>query len=259
MKRWLYILAGAIVLVGLAGCSGAEVTAQVAKSEKPRNTSPQSSQEDLATLVRGNTDFALSLYRSLSSTDGNLFFSPLSISEAMAMAWAGAKGETETDIARAMRYLLPQEKIHPALNRLDLALASRGQGAKGKDGEGFRLHLVNAVWGQQGYKFASQYLDTLATNYGAGLRLVDFIKQPESARVLINEWVEAQTEERIKELIPAGSINSLTRVVLTNAVYFNAAWLQPFQKSATAPMSLSASTRARQASHDETDSTIQVR
>ena len=233
MRRWLYITVISAVLAAVIGCSAPEVTAQVVKSDKPRDTSPQTTADNSNTLVDGNSALALSLYQSIRATEGNIFFSPYSISEAMAMTWAGARGQTETDIAVAMHFTLPQEKLHPAFNQLDLALASRGQGAKGKDGEGFRLHVVNAIWGQQGYKFTSQYLDTLATNYGAGLRLADFTKQPDQSRVMINNWVAEQTENRIKDLIPAGSINSLTRLVLTNAIYFNAAWLQPFQKSAT--------------------------
>ncbi len=233
MKRWLYLTVISAVLTAVFGCSAPEVTAQVVKSDKPRDTSPQTTADNSKTLVDGNSAFALSLYQSIRATEGNIFFSPYSISEAMAMTWAGARGQTETDIATAMHFTLPQDKLHPAFNQLDLALASRGQGAKGKDGEGFRLHVVNAIWGQQGYKFTSQYLDTLATNYGAGLRLADFMKQPEQSRVMINDWVAEQTENRIKDLIPAGSIDSLTRLVLTNAIYFNAAWLQPFQKSAT--------------------------
>jgi serpin B len=234
MKRWLYVTVISAALVATLGCSAPEVTAQVVKSDKPRDTAPKTTAGSVNALVDGNSAFALSLYQSVRTTEGNIFFSPYSISEAMAMTWAGARGQTESDIGAAMHFTLSQDKLHPAFNQLDLALASRGQGAKGKDGQGFRLHVVNAIWGQQGYKFASQYLDTLATNYGAGLRLADFIKQPDASRVIINDWVANQTENRIKDLIPAGSINTLTRLVLTNAIYFNAAWLQPFQKSATA-------------------------
>ncbi len=233
MKRFGYITIASALIALLVGCSVPKATAQVLKSDKPRDTAPKISADATTTLVDGNTAFALSLYQLVRTTEGNLFFSPYSISEAMAMTWAGARGETETDMASAMHFLLPQTQLHPALNKLDLDLASRGQGAKGKDGAGFRLHVLNAIWGQQGYKFTPQYLDTLATNYGAALRVLDFMKQPDQSRITINDWVAQQTENRIKDLIPAGSINSLTRLVLTNAIYFNAAWAQPFQKGAT--------------------------
>jgi serpin B len=123
--------------------------------------------------------------------------------------------------------------LHPAFNSLDLQLKQRGQGAKSKDEEGFRLHVVNAIWGQKDYKFLGEFLDVLAQNYGAGLRIADFINETEQSRVTINKWVSDQTEERIKDLVPQGAINQLTRLVLTNAIYFNAAWQYPFDENAT--------------------------
>jgi len=151
------------------------------------------------------------------------------------MTYAGARGLTAQQMADTLHYALPQERLHPAFNSLDAVLATRGQGASGKDGKGFRLNIVNAIWGQSGYKFLSQYLDLLAENYGAGLRLMDFIKAPDNCRVTINQWVSDQTEARIKDLIPVGAIDSMTRLVLTNAIYFNAAWANPFQKTSTQP------------------------
>jgi len=112
-------------------------------------------------------------------------------------------------------------------------LVGRGEGAEGKDGEGFRLNIVNAIWGQTGYKFLREFLDVLAENYGAGLRLLDFVKAPEESRITINDWVSDQTEGRIEDLIPQGEIDALTRLVLANAIYFNAAWLNPFEEERT--------------------------
>jgi serpin B len=149
------------------------------------------------------------------------------------MTYAGARGETETQMADTLRFLLSQQNLHPAFNGLDIELSQRGEGAEGKDGEGFRLNVVNAIWGQQDYEFLPEFLDVLAVNYGAGLRLLDFINQPEESRVTINNWVSDQTEERIKDLIPQGVIDSITRLVLTNAIYFNAAWMYPFEKEST--------------------------
>jgi serpin B len=149
------------------------------------------------------------------------------------MTYAGARGETEKNMAEALHFTLPQDRLHPAFNSLDLQLKQRGQGAKGKDDEGFRLHVVNAIWGQKDYQFLGQFLDVLAQNYGAGLRLVDFINETEPSRITINNWVSDQTEERIKDLIPQGAIDELTRLVLTNAIYFNAAWQYPFEETAT--------------------------
>ncbi|MDP2873407.1 MAG: serpin family protein, partial [Bacillota bacterium] len=113
-------------------------------------------------------------------------------------------------------------------------LESRGKGAAGQDSKGFRLNLTNAIWGQQDYRWVPAFLDTLAENYGAGIRLVDYMKDSEKCRVTINDWVSKQTEGRIKDLIAKGMIDQATRLVLTNAIYFNAAWQYPFDKDATA-------------------------
>jgi serpin B len=202
--------------------------AGLVQADVKRETAPAVSEGDLAALVGGNSTFAFELYQALRGAEGNLFYSPHSISVALAMTYAGARTETEEQMAGTLRYTLPQEQLHPAFNGLDLELASRGEGAQGKDGKGFRLSIVNAIWGQDGYPFLPQFLDTLARNYGAGLRIVDFVNATEAARLTINNWVSEQTEGRIEDLIPPGSIDAATRLVLTNAIYFNAAWAEPF-------------------------------
>ena len=231
MKKTLSALM-AMVLLGLTACAQ-PVSAEVLKSEKPRVTSPQASPADREALADGNSGFAFDLYQKLKDTDGNLFYSPYSISLALAMTYAGARGETEKQMADTLRFSLPQELLHPAFNSLDIELASRGEGARGKDDEGSRLNIVNAIWGQKDYQFLSEFLDILAENYGAGLRPLDFIKAPEESRITINNWVSEQTEGRIEDLIPQGLIDTWTRLVLTNAIYFNAAWQYPFKEEMT--------------------------
>jgi len=123
----------------------------VARSDRSANPSPNPADADLADQVRGNTTFACSLYHYLADTDTrNVFFSPHSISTALAMTWAGARGRTEQEMAGTLRFSLPQEKLHPVFNALSLALDSRAQGGKGSDGKGFRLRVVNSTWAQQG-------------------------------------------------------------------------------------------------------------
>ncbi len=230
-KVFLCVLVAALML-GLISCAQ-PTYGEVLQSDKQRVTSPDVNEADLATLVNGNSTFAFDLYQELRETDGNLFYSPYSISLALAMTYAGARGETEQQMADALRFILPQNRLHPTFNGLDIELASRGEGAEDKDGEGFRLNIVNAIWGQKDYEFLSEFLDLLAENYGAGLRILDFISAPEESRVTINNWVSDQTEGRIEDLIPKGLINTLTRLVLTNAIYFNAAWQYPFEEDAT--------------------------
>jgi serpin B len=232
MKKIVLLLLAGILLLALMGCNQ-PVQASELKSDKPRDTSPAVNSADMNSLVEGNSAFAFNLYQVLKEKDGNLFYSPYSISEALAMTFGGAATGTEKQMASVMQFLLNQDKLHKAFNALDLELAKRGQGAQGKDEKGFRLNIVNAIWGQKDFKFKSEYLDLLAQNYGAGLRILDFINASEPSRKTINQWVSDQTEARIKDLLPEGSINELTRLVLTNAIYFNAAWASQFTKEST--------------------------
>jgi serpin B len=209
------------------------VAGEVLESDKGRITSPDVSSGEQALLVEGNSAFAFALYQALRGQEGNLFYSPYSISLALAMTYAGARGETAQQMADTLQFLLEQDRLHPAFNWLDAELASRGQGAQGKDGKGFRLNIVNAIWGQKNYSFLSDFLDVLAEDYGAGLRILDFITEAEKSRLAINQWVSNQTEGRIKDLIPPDAISDLTRLVLTNAIYFNAAWAYPFDEKVT--------------------------
>ncbi len=200
------------------------------QSNKQRQTSPQVDPATLAALVGGNSKFAFDIYQMLKNNDGNLFYSPYSISEALAMAYAGAHGDTEKQMAAALSFNLPQNQLHRAFNSLDQDLARRGEGDT-HGSAGFQLHIANTIWGQKDYKFMADFLDVLAVNYGAGMRTLDFQGAPEPSRVTINKWISDQTASKIKDLIPRGGIDPLTRLVLTNAIYLNAAWLHPFNNS----------------------------
>ena len=235
MRRIRLLVITLTLVASLVGCAAPSASADEVRSEKPRESDPAVAPDDLSTLVEGNNAFAWDLYHEAARGTDNAFFSPYSISIALAMTYAGARADTETQIAEAMHFELPQDRLHPVFNSLDQVLSSRGEGAEGKDDEGFRLNVVNAVWGQRDFPFLTEYLDLLARNYGAGLRVVDFQSAPEESRVIINEWVEQQTENRIQDLIPEGAINEITRLVLTNAVYFNAAWASQFEEDLTRP------------------------
>ena len=235
MNRRLITVLVIVLLLAVASVQLAQPAAgEVLKSDKERIPSPDVGSSEQALLVEGNSAFAFELYQALKGEEGNLFYSPYSISLALAMTYAGARGETAQQMADTLQFMLEQERLHPAFNWLDAELAKRGEGAEGKDGEGFRLNIVNAIWGQQDYEFLSDFLDVLAENYGAGLRILDFITETEKSRLTINDWVSDQTEGRIEDLIPQGAIDALTRLVLTNAIYFNAAWEYPFDEDITA-------------------------
>ncbi len=237
MQR-LLILAMAVSL--LFGCTSKssnepvdEAPGEVVKSSKPRDTSPDVTAEEVAELSADNADFAWAFYREIVEPGKNLFFSPYSLSVALAMTWAGARGNTEAEMAEALRFRLGQERLHPAFNGLDLELESRAEASGENAPLPFVLNVTNALFGQIGFAFLDAFLDTLAVHYDAGLRLMDFIEETEASRVAINGWVSERTNERIKELIPQGVITAATRLVLVNAIFFTASWQSPFDEANT--------------------------
>lgn len=206
----------------------------VAESRLERVSEPDVPASDLQGLVGGNTAFAFDLYQAVRPGTGNLVYSPYSISLAFAMVYGGARGETAAQMADVLHYTLPEAQFHPAFNALDLDLAARPDQAADVDEEDrFELTIANATWGQEGWPFLSEYLDLLALNYGAGMRLADFENAPESARRQINDWVSDQTKKRIKDIIPPGAIDPSTRLVLANAIYFKATWQYEFDPNET--------------------------
>lgn len=205
--------------------------ATLAGSDTERDTSPQAAASDLQTLAAGNNAFAWDLYQQLRAEEGNLFYSPYSISLALAMTWAGARGDTEQQMAETLHFTLPQAQLHPAFNALDLGFDSIG--SDGDEDERFQLNVANALWAQRDYTFLPEFLDLLAQNYGAGLALLDFQSDPEAARGIINAWVSDNTEEKIQDLIASGVLTEDTRLVLTNAIYFTANWVFQFDPAST--------------------------
>jgi len=222
-----------LISMFLSACGTASVSsASPAKSSLARDTNPNIPQTDLSTLVAGNNTFAINLYEALHSQDGNLVFSPYSIFLALAMTYAGARNETESQMAKAMDFTLPQDQLHPTFNALDLALANEGK-AQGSSGQPMQLNIANALWAEQTYSFQQAYLDLIAKNYGVGIQLADFIKNFEPVRGQIDSWVSNQTKNKINDLLAPGSVNSRTRMVLVNAIYFKADWAVPFDANNT--------------------------
>ena len=201
MRSWVSRSFGFALALSSAGCSAtalldpptpggecgdAGAPGCLVASNKPRILDPVVSEADLKAVVSGNTAFALDLYQQLRAAPGNLFHSPFSLSEALAMTFAGARGETATQMSTALHFDLPQGRLHPAFDAIDLALASRGKGAAGSDGQGFRLDLANALWGQSGFRFEAPFLDTLAQSHGATMHVADFASDPGGSRTLIH-------------------------------------------------------------------------
>jgi serpin B len=147
------------------------------------------------------------------------------VSSAFAMAYAGARGETATQMASTLHLALPPDRLHPAMGALLTQLNSAH--------EDYELHMANALWAEKEQHFLPGYTSLMKRDYGAGFQPVDFKANPEAARTLINNWVAAQTQQKILNLVPAGSVTPLTRLILTNAIYFKAAWANQFSKSQT--------------------------
>jgi serpin B len=180
-----------------------------------------------AALVKGNNVFAFDLYSQLRSRrEGNLFFSPYSISTALGMTYAGARGKTAEEMAKTLHFSLKPKRLHSAFK----GLISDLNGDAGT--RPYRLDVANALWTQKGYPFLRDFVKLVVVDYHAEANLVDF-QQPDQARRVINAWVEKKTEDKIKELFKPNTVNKDTRLVLTNAIYFKGAWRYQFPKGAT--------------------------
>jgi serine protease inhibitor len=188
----------------------------------------QENSASLQAAVQANTGFALDLYQKLRATEGNLFFSPYSISTALAMTYAGARGDTQTQMARALHFLPDQDQLHPAFAQLAARLE---QAARQKQ---IQLMVANALWPAKGFPLLKEFLALAKKYYGVRITPVDFSAE-ETARHTINGWVEEKTENRIKDLIAPDVLEAATRLVLVNAIYFKGAWASPFDPALTGP------------------------
>ena len=173
-----------------------------------------------------NNAFAADLYAQLAAKDGNLFFSPTSIQTALAMTWAGARGQTANELATTL-HLGANADIHNQMGGFLGRLNADGQ--KG----GYELSVANALWGLKGYPFMPDYLALVKKSYNGNLSDLDFIRDTEGSRKTINDWVAKETRDKIKDLLTQGTITPDTRLVLTNAIYFKGKWDLPFKKEAT--------------------------
>jgi len=203
---------------------------------------------DKKIIVDGNNEFALDLFAKLQSTKGNLFFSPYSISTALAMTYAGARNQTESQMAEVLHFpvsanrrmdssskSLPDRQQFPKeFGKIIKDLNNRGQ--KGA----YTLTVANALWGQKDYGFLEEFLELIESSYDGRLNEADFIRAAENARETINAWVEKKTNGKIKNLISQGVLNAMTRLVLTNAIYFKGNWAKQFKEDRTqdAPFTL---------------------
>ena len=184
-------------------------------------------------LVKGNNHFCFDLYQQLKKgKEGNIFFSPYSISIALAMTYAGARGATETEMAKVLHFTLTQKNLHFAFSKLISNVKTI------QDRGDVELNIANSLWIQKNFKLKKEFKKTIGQFYKASPFPVNFIppSEREKARIKINQWVEGKTNEKITNLIPKGMLDNLTRLILTNAIYFKGEWAIQFNKKRTRKM-----------------------
>jgi serpin B len=229
---WIYLvgLIGLIAVVGMLTIHSGVIAVAEEKSQTESETIPvvpsRVPSAEQRALVAGNTQFALDLYRILHQEGGNLFFSPYSISMALAMVYTGSHGKTEEQMASALHFEFAPYDLPPVFGALHSELVRRGN-------RNFQLHLANSFWWQEGYALRQVYLNILRKRLGATVESLDFSTTPEKSRATINDWVSRQSNGKIEELLPQGSITLLTRLVLANAIYFRATWEERFNADFT--------------------------
>ncbi len=209
----------------LSGCGGKQAT----RPPDPFQVRqiPSSLQSDLQPVVDGNTAFAFDLYGRLRPQTGNLFLSPYSISTAFAMTWAGARGITESEMAKVLHFPFGQDQLHPVFGAVQRSLE------RGASLGGYELRIADRLWGEKGYPWLDAFLAVTRDDYEAELQPMSFDSDPEGCRQTINQWIGTVTAGRIPDLLPAGSIDPTTRLVLTNAIYFQGTWAVLFDPSDT--------------------------
>lgn len=222
---------------------------KVARSNAPRDPASSVPSATLEAIVEADNAFAFDLYAKVRETAGakNAVMSPLSVSLALSMTYAGAQNTTADEMAKALHFHAPGLDVHAGHNALAQALATRAahslaaaeadaqmMGSDAPSPDDFRLHVVNSVWGDGSYTWEPPFLDTLAKSYGAGVYLADFLNQYDVERLRINAWVSEETQNKINDLLPDGSLDDMTRMVLVNAMHLKLPWQNPFSKELTA-------------------------
>ncbi len=228
MLRCLALLA--LIAPALAACGTQHTpTPQSGEARAPEpRTAATVTAADAASLAQGNAQFGGRLLGLLAHDEPSAVISPFSISDTLAMTYAGARGRTASEMANALDFRLPADRLHGAFNALEQALAAIHGGST-------KLRIAGELFGQHGARFREAFLSILARDYGTGIRTVDFAGSPEASRAAINAWVSQATAGKIPQLLGPGDINSLTRLVLTDAVYLNARWDSPFRSDDTTP------------------------
>jgi serpin B len=190
----------------------------------PENLQGAGTPDDKKKVAEANNKFAVDFYNNMKGEDGNIFYSPYSISTALTMTYEGAEGQTKEEMKEVF-YLADDEELRKGNAAIYNTL--------NKKDKNYSLSTANALWAEKNYEFLDNYFGTIEQYYGGRVVNMDFVNKAEESRETINTWVEEQTNNKIKDLIPEKSINEMTRLVLTNAVYFKGTWENEFQEKNT--------------------------
>jgi serpin B len=232
IKAVLSLAVLAVTVLLLAGCVGPGQPGQ--ETPTPGQTSQQTPVQMPAgppspaseSIADANNHFALDIYSRLAQdTDGNIFFSPYSISSAMAITFEGARGETAEEILSVFHFPQNRTLMREGFSGTIAAINNRSSA--------YTLRTANALWAEKTFPFLPEYTSTAEQTYRARTTNLDFVTMPEQSRAIVNQWVEEQTDDKIKDLLPAGSINPLTRLIITNAIYFKGTWAKQFDENKT--------------------------
>jgi serpin B len=215
MTRPIRNLLTTAALLGLAGCFEAELGRVITDANG-----------EMGEVVDANTAFALDAYQVIAREEGNVFFSPFSVSAAFGMTLAGTNGDTEAEMMEVLRIDMAEADFHEHFGALI-------QDLNGDFNRPYTLEIANQLWGQEGWPVQDEFLSVTSDHYGAAMELCDFSADPDGCRNDINSWVEDQTRGRIEDLLPPGSIDGLTRMVLVNAIYFLGDWANAFDPNDT--------------------------
>jgi len=219
------VLLAAVVVGSQLPAVSEWLSGTTAKEDIPVLDDSGATASSVEATVEAYNDFAFDLYGRYSAGDGNILFSPYSISTALSMTYEGARGETAEEMEAVFGFLEDPSERLPSVAGIYNTL--------NEEGRDYALHTVNALWIQRDYPVQEDYVDAIIGYYGGDVNALDFVAEPDESRVTINEWVEERTNDRIKDLFPSGSIDADVRLVLTNAIYFKGDWLYEFDEEAT--------------------------
>jgi len=227
-RAGLVLLASVVIIATvLAGCTGFQDAASPKPTPPAGEDIPEAGGND--SVAAGNNRFAFDLYQQLRNdpayAEENLFFSPYSISSALAITYEGARGRTADEIKTVFRLPADDTARREGFLAIDAGINS--------EDSGYTLRTANALWAEKTYAFLPDYIETARECYGANVTNLDFTTQPGASRITINRWVEERTNDLIKDLLPEGSISPLTRLVITNAIYFKGTWVKQFDENKT--------------------------